>query len=103
MAQDSKDEVPSTTKKRRRRLPILASAGPRRQTRAVTRAANNVKVGKRRSARQAKNNIKLEEGLESEDDSSHRLDDEEEVVDGATASDVFQDHRQVRQGMLTIS
>ncbi|POS81058.1 hypothetical protein DHEL01_v200525 [Diaporthe helianthi] len=98
---DSRDELPSTTKKRRSRRPAVANAGSRRQTRAVTRAANTAKVGNRRSARQAKHNIKLEGGgLDSEDDSGHRLDDddeEEEAVDGATGSDVFLDHRQVRQ------
>lgn len=97
-SQDSKDELPSTTKKRRSRRTAVASTGPRRQTRAVTRAASNAKVGKRRSTRQAKNPIKLEGAVDSEDDSGHRLDDEEEDDNGAAGSDVFQDHRQVRQG-----
>lgn len=98
--QDSKDELPSTIKKRRSRRPAVptASTGPRRQTRASTRAANNAKVVKRRSARQAKRLIKVEDELDSEDDPSHRLDDEEEEDNAVTGDDVFQDHRQIRQG-----
>lgn len=99
-SQDSKEELPSTTKKRRSRQPAVptASAGPRRQTRAVTRAANNAKVAKRRSARQAKRLIKVEDELDSEDDPSHRLDDEEEQDNAVAGDDVFQEHRQIRQG-----
>jgi hypothetical protein len=100
-SQDSKDELPSTTKKRRSRRPAVASTGPRRQTRAVTRAADNAKAGKRRSTRQAQSDIKLEGEIDSEDDSGHRLDDEEEDDNGAAGGDVFQDHRQVRQGGST--
>ncbi|KAG6362825.1 hypothetical protein INS49_007919 [Diaporthe citri] len=94
---DSKDELPSTTKKRRSRRPAVANPGPRRQTRAVTRAANTAKVGKRRSARQANKLIKVEDELDSEDDSSHRLDDEEGEDNVAAGDDVFQEHRQIRQ------
>lgn len=99
-SQDSKDELPSTTKKRRSRRPAapVASTGPRRQTRAVTRAANSAKVVKRRSARQSQRLIKAEDELDSEDDSGHRLDDEEEEDNVVAGDDVFQEHRQVRQG-----
>jgi hypothetical protein len=98
LSQDSKDELPSTTKKRRSRRSVVGSTGPRRQTRAVTRAASNSKVGRRRSARHAKKNIKAEEDLDSEDDSRHRFDDLEEGDNGVSGSDVFQDPPQVRQG-----
>ncbi|KAK7714152.1 hypothetical protein SLS64_004250 [Diaporthe eres] len=94
---DSKDELPSTTKKRRSRRPAVTNTGPRRQTRAVTRAANTAKVSKRRSARQAKKLIKVEDELDSEDDSSHHIDDEEAEDNVVAGDDVFQEHRQIRQ------
>lgn len=96
--QESKDELPSTTKKRRSRRPAVANTGPRRQTRAVTRAANDAKVGKRQSSRRPKTLIKIENDLDSEDDSNHRPDDEEEEDNAIAGDDVFQEPRQPRQG-----
>ncbi|KAL1848870.1 hypothetical protein Daus18300_013482 [Diaporthe australafricana] len=96
---ESHDELPSTTKKRRGRRSVVASTGPRRQTRAVTRAASNARVGKRRSTRQTKKLIKVEDELDSEDESSHRVDDDDDEEEDNTVAggDVFQDRRQISQ------
>lgn len=107
--QDGKDNLPSTGNKRRGRRAVISSPGPRRQTRASTRAASS-KVGKRGSVVPKQVSLKIEEGLDSDDATSNSLrapsrcvfdgDADAEADTISMEDDVFQERRQPGQGLF---
>lgn len=106
--QDSKDNVPSTGHKRRARRAAVMSPGPRRQTRASTRAASG-KVGKRGAFGTKKSALKVEEGADSDDGTNTSLRAPSRGVLDADADDismvddVFQERRHHGQGKCLCS
>ncbi|KUI57593.1 hypothetical protein VP1G_04868 [Cytospora mali] len=100
---DDKDGIPSTGKKRRGRRAAVNSPGPRRQTRASTRAVTG-KVGKRGTVGSKMRALKVDNGPGSDDDTNNPLRAhggdhfEGDADDASLEDDVFQERRKARLG-----